>query len=49
MIDENEYSLFHLYQPSGVLPPLPGNGCQFFVETYGLFIFFFLALILFLQ
>ena len=35
-IDGESYSLFHIYQPSGVLPPLPSEGgCKFFVDTYG--------------
>ena len=41
-INESEYSLFYIYQPRGMLPPLSsGNGCDFFVETYGIFFFLF--------
>ena len=40
IVNEEEYLLYHVYQPSGALPPLVGEGCQSFVDTYGLLFFF---------
>ena len=41
-IDGTEYNIYYIYSPSGALPPLLNEeGCQFHVDTYGLFFLFY--------
>ena len=42
IINNKNNIIFHIYQPSGVLPPLLGDGCQSYVDTYGLFLYIYI-------
>jgi len=34
-LNQKDHTLHFIYEPSGILPPLQGDGCSTFIETYG--------------